>query len=176
MSLRRSRCPPIRRSRRPGQVAPIALLDRNGEDLTPRLEQGTGSRGREGRIGETLAHVFPVRQCPGQVAPHVDDELLVGPGRGIEQVEVSPLLVDQDTAARVLPYYEAEIWPQVKAGRNVLVAAHGNSLRALIMRLERLSGEEIVARELATGVPIVYRLAPDGTVMERMALVPSSAT
>jgi 2,3-bisphosphoglycerate-dependent phosphoglycerate mutase len=82
----------------------------------------------------------------------------------------------KDTAARVLPYYEAEIWPQVKAGRNVLVAAHGNSLRALIMRLERLSGEEIVARELATGVPIVYRLAPDGTVLERMALVPSSAT
>jgi 2,3-bisphosphoglycerate-dependent phosphoglycerate mutase len=78
----------------------------------------------------------------------------------------------KDTAARVLPYYEARIWPHVKAGRNVLVAAHGNSLRALIMRLERLSGEEIVARELATGVPIVYRLAPDGTVLERNDLVP----
>jgi 2,3-bisphosphoglycerate-dependent phosphoglycerate mutase len=80
----------------------------------------------------------------------------------------------KDTAARVLPYYEAEIWPEMKAGRNVLVAAHGNSLRALIMRLEGLSGEEIVARELATGVPIVYRLAPDGTVLERNDLVPSS--
>jgi 2,3-bisphosphoglycerate-dependent phosphoglycerate mutase len=79
----------------------------------------------------------------------------------------------KDTAARVLPYYEAEIWPQLKAGRNVLVAAHGNSLRALIMRLERLSGEEIVARELATGVPIVYRLNADGTVRERNVLVPS---
>ena len=77
----------------------------------------------------------------------------------------------KDTAARVLPYYEAEIWPAVKAGRNVLVAAHGNSLRALIMRLERLTGEEIVARELATGVPIVYRLNPDGTVLERKDLV-----
>ena len=52
---------------------------------------------------------------------------------------------------------------EVKAGRNVLVAAHGNSLRALIMKLEGLTGEEIVARELATGVPIVYRLTPDGT-------------
>jgi 2,3-bisphosphoglycerate-dependent phosphoglycerate mutase len=82
----------------------------------------------------------------------------------------------KDTAARVLPYYEAEIWPAVKAGRNVLVAAHGNSLRALIMRLERLSGEEIVARELATGVPIVYRLNPDGTVLERKDLVPGSAS
>jgi 2,3-bisphosphoglycerate-dependent phosphoglycerate mutase len=79
----------------------------------------------------------------------------------------------KDTAARVLPYYEAEIWPAVRAGRNVLVAAHGNSLRALIMRLEGLSGEEIVVRELATGVPIVYRLNPDGTMLDRNALVPS---
>jgi 2,3-bisphosphoglycerate-dependent phosphoglycerate mutase len=78
----------------------------------------------------------------------------------------------KDTAARVLPYYETEIWPAVKAGRNVLVAAHGNSLRALIMRLERLTGKEIVARELATGVPIVYRLSPDGTVLERKDLAP----
>src|SRR5262245_3401611 len=78
----------------------------------------------------------------------------------------------KDTAARVLPYYEVEIWPQVKAGRNVLVAAHGNSLRALIMRLEGLSGEEIVKRELATGVPIVYRLAQDGAVQERNDLAP----
>jgi 2,3-bisphosphoglycerate-dependent phosphoglycerate mutase len=82
----------------------------------------------------------------------------------------------KDTAARVLPYYEAEIWPAVQAGRNVLVAAHGNSLRALIMRLERLSGEEIVARELATGVPIVYRLSPDGTVLERKDLAPGPAS
>jgi len=82
----------------------------------------------------------------------------------------------KDTAARVLPYYEAEIWPAVRAGRNVLVSAHGNSLRALIMRLERLTGEQIVARELATGVPIVYRLNPDGTVLERKDIVPGSAS
>jgi 2,3-bisphosphoglycerate-dependent phosphoglycerate mutase len=81
----------------------------------------------------------------------------------------------KDTAARVLPYYEAAIWPEVRAGRNVLVSAHGNSLRALIMRLERLSGEEIVKRELATGVPIVYRLRPDGTVLERKELAPGTA-
>lgn len=61
------------------------------------------------------------------------------------------------TAERVLPYYEAVILPQLKAGKNVLIAAHGNSLRALIMQLESLTGEEIVARELATGAPIVYR-------------------
>ena len=77
----------------------------------------------------------------------------------------------KDTAVRVLPYYEARIWPEVKAGRNVVVAAHGNSLRALIMKLEGLSGEEIIKRELATGVPIVYRLKPDGTVLSRKDLV-----
>ncbi len=66
----------------------------------------------------------------------------------------------KDTAARVLPYFMAKIVPDLKAGKNVLIAAHGNSLRALIMQLEGLSGEEIVARELATGAPIVYRFDP----------------
>jgi 2,3-bisphosphoglycerate-dependent phosphoglycerate mutase len=77
----------------------------------------------------------------------------------------------KDTAARVLPYYEAQIWPQLEAGRNVLVVAHGNSLRALIMKLEGLTGEEIVARELATGVPIIYRLTREGAMAERRDLV-----
>jgi 2,3-bisphosphoglycerate-dependent phosphoglycerate mutase len=77
----------------------------------------------------------------------------------------------KDTAARVLPYYDAAIWPELKAARDVLVVAHGNSLRALIMKLEGLSGEEIVARELATGVPIVYRLTREGGVVDRRDLV-----
>jgi 2,3-bisphosphoglycerate-dependent phosphoglycerate mutase len=73
----------------------------------------------------------------------------------------------KDTAARVLPYYEAKIWPEVKAGRSVIIAAHGNSLRALIMRLEHLTGEQIIAQELGTGIPIVYRLREDGSVESR---------
>ena len=76
----------------------------------------------------------------------------------------------KDTAERVLPYYQSQIWPEVAADRNVLISAHGNSLRALIMRLENLTGEEIVARELGTGVPIVYRLGADGRVSERREL------
>jgi len=76
----------------------------------------------------------------------------------------------KDTAARVLPYYQAVMWPEVAAGRNVLIAAHGNSLRALIMQLEGLTGDEIVARELGTGVPIVYRLGADGRVADRREL------
>jgi 2,3-bisphosphoglycerate-dependent phosphoglycerate mutase len=76
----------------------------------------------------------------------------------------------KDTAARVLPYYEAEILPQVKAGRNVIVAAHGNSLRALIMKLDGLSTEEILKLNLATGEPYVYRLNPDGSAASKKTL------
>ncbi|SDG23073.1 2,3-bisphosphoglycerate-dependent phosphoglycerate mutase [Pelagibacterium luteolum] len=68
----------------------------------------------------------------------------------------------KDTAARVLPYYEAEIEPLLKAGKTVLVTAHGNSLRALVMKLEGLSEDEILKREIATGAPIVYGIDAEG--------------
>ena len=76
----------------------------------------------------------------------------------------------KDTAARVLPYYIQDILPRVLNGDNVLISAHGNSLRALIMVLERLSPEKIVAREVATGVPLIYRLNADLTVAEKKDL------
>lgn len=76
----------------------------------------------------------------------------------------------KDTAARVLPYYETQIWPVVKSGKRVIVAAHGNSLRALIMKLEKLSGEAIINQELHTGIPIIYHLADDGAVVSRREL------
>lgn len=77
----------------------------------------------------------------------------------------------KDTAARVLPYYKSRIWPELKAGRNVIVAAHGNSIRALIMYLEELSAKQIIEREVATGAPIIYRLTEIGQVAERRELV-----
>lgn len=70
----------------------------------------------------------------------------------------------------MLPYFDAKIKPDLAAGKRVIVAAHGNSLRALIMRLENLSGEAIIARELSTGVPIVYHLNADGSVADRKDL------
>ena len=76
----------------------------------------------------------------------------------------------KDTAARVLPYYIQEILPLVLRGQRVIVAAHGNSLRALVMVLERLSPAEIVGREIATGVPLIYRLNADSTVAEKKDL------
>jgi 2,3-bisphosphoglycerate-dependent phosphoglycerate mutase len=76
----------------------------------------------------------------------------------------------KDTGARVWPYYIHRIQPKVLAGGTVLVAAHGNSLRALVMALEGMTGEEIVKQEIATGVPIVYRLNADSTVAEKTVL------
>ena len=76
----------------------------------------------------------------------------------------------KDTLARALPYYVKEILPCVLRGERVLVAAHGNSLRALIMVLEKLSPEQILKRELATGVPIIYRLNADATVATKLDL------
>ena len=76
----------------------------------------------------------------------------------------------KDTLARTLPYYVQEILPCVLRGERTLVSAHGNSLRALIMVLDKLTPEGIVKRELATGVPIIYRLNADATVASKLDL------
>jgi 2,3-bisphosphoglycerate-dependent phosphoglycerate mutase len=76
----------------------------------------------------------------------------------------------KDTLARALPYYVTEILPRVLRGERVLVAAHGNSLRALVMVLEKLDRKSILKREIATGVPIIYRLGPDATVTSKLDL------
>jgi 2,3-bisphosphoglycerate-dependent phosphoglycerate mutase len=76
----------------------------------------------------------------------------------------------RDTGARVWPYYLTEILPRVLRGENALVAAHGNSLRSLVMVLDRMSKAEILKLNLATGVPIVYRLNADSTVASKQIL------
>lgn len=69
-----------------------------------------------------------------------------------------------DTAARVLPFWESRILPDIRAGKNVLVVAHGNSLRALVMHLDGLSREQVLELEIPTGVPLLYDVALDGHV------------
>ena len=76
----------------------------------------------------------------------------------------------KDTVARALPYYVQAILPRVMRGERVLVAAHGNSLRALVMVLDGLTPETIPAMELATGIPLVYRLDADTTVVSKQVL------
>lgn len=76
----------------------------------------------------------------------------------------------KDTVARVVPYYEKEILPEMRCGKRVLIAAHGNSLRALIMYFEKLTEEEIVSVNVPTGTPLVYRLDDEGKVIEKYYL------
>ncbi|NCF79592.1 MAG: 2,3-bisphosphoglycerate-dependent phosphoglycerate mutase [Alphaproteobacteria bacterium] len=71
----------------------------------------------------------------------------------------------KDTAARVLPYYEAEILPLIRADKDILIAAHGNSLRSLVMRLEGLSPTQILDVNIGTGVPYIYDMGQDGAVI-----------
>ncbi len=74
------------------------------------------------------------------------------------------------TAERTLPYFEREMLPRLKRGEALLVPAHGNSLRSIVMAIEKLTPEQILKRELATGEPVVYRIGADGALVERVAL------
>lgn len=78
------------------------------------------------------------------------------------------------TAKRTIPYYKEHILPRVQRGEKVIVAAHGNSLRSIIKDLEALTPEQILAVELATGVPIVYKFNDDGSIASKDILKPSS--
>ncbi len=76
----------------------------------------------------------------------------------------------KNTAERVLPYFNKEILPKVVSGSNILIAAHGNSLRSLIMQLDQLSKEEILNLEIPTGAPIKYIFDEHGKVVEKLNL------
>jgi 2,3-bisphosphoglycerate-dependent phosphoglycerate mutase len=98
---------------------------------------------------------------------------------GVEQVHIWRRSYDvpppngeslKDTAARVMPYYYKRIEPMLKEGKNILVVAHGNSLRALIKHLDRLSDDAIVKVEIPTGVPILYELDGDLNVVSKKEL------
>ena len=76
----------------------------------------------------------------------------------------------KDTAERVLPYYERNIKPNILNGETILVAAHGNSLRALIMELEQLSREQVLELNIPTGAPLLYELDETGKVLDHRYL------
>ncbi len=98
---------------------------------------------------------------------------------GVEQVKIWRRSYDiappngeslKDTAARVLPYYESTILPELKAGKNIIVAAHGNSLRALIMDIEQMSPDEILAFEIPTATPRLYVFDEHMNILEKRFL------
>ena len=84
------------------------------------------------------------------------------PGEGGESLK--------DTAARTLPYFETHILRDLRAGKNVLVSAHGNSLRSIVMHLDKLSRAQVLELNLATGIPIVYEFGPDLQITSKKIL------
>lgn len=80
---------------------------------------------------------------------------------GIDVAELPGTESLKDTLQRVLPYWHSRIAPELRAGRNVLVAAHGNSLRAMVKMLDNIPESEIVELNIPTGVPLLYELDPD---------------
>ena len=76
----------------------------------------------------------------------------------------------KDTAERVLPYYDARIKPYLSKGETILIAAHGNSLRALVMQLEQLTREQVLELNIPTGAPLLYELASNGKVLSHRYL------
>ena len=99
-----------------------------------------------------------------------DSEYQVGKDRRYAGIDVPSSESLKDTIARVLPYFELEIAPALKAGKRVVVSAHGNSLRALEKHLSKISDDEIVGLEIPTGEPIVYELDDDLGVTDRYYL------
>ncbi len=76
----------------------------------------------------------------------------------------------KDTAARALPYFRDRILPEVKAGKNVLVSAHGNSLRAIVMHLDNLTEKQVVELNIPNGIPIIYDFDADGNILNKAEL------
>lgn len=120
----------------------LALNERNYGDLA-----GLNKDDAREKWGEEQVHVW--RRSYDTPPPGDDGESL------------------KDTGARVWPYYMTEILPRVMAGNTVLVAAHGNSLRSLVMVLDRMTEDTITGLNLATGVPMIYKLAEDTTVISK---------
>jgi 2,3-bisphosphoglycerate-dependent phosphoglycerate mutase len=75
----------------------------------------------------------------------------------------------KDTAARTIPYFNNQVLPVVKSGKNVIVAAHGNSLRSIVMELDKLTKEQVLKLEIATGSPIIYEIDASGKVVKKEA-------
>lgn len=124
-------------------VASQALNERNYGDL-----QGKNKTETAKEFGEEQVHIW--RRSYEVRPPH---------GESLE-----------DTVKRALPYYQKEILPLLQQGKNVLIVAHGNSLRALSMELDHLSKEQIPGYEIATGVPIVYEIDGEGKILKKAVL------
>ena len=135
--------------------------------------QGLNKGETAARFGED--QVLAWRRSYDVRPPALDDTDERFPGRdpryaGLDPAEVPRTECLRDTVLRFLPYWEQSIVPEVKAGKRVLIAAHGNSLRALVKHLEGISDKEIVGLNIPTGIPLVYDLDHDFKVLDKRSL------
>jgi len=123
--------------------------------------QGLNKSETAAKYGEEQVHVWRRSYDVRPPALTKDDPRY--PGRdplykGLSEDELPLTECLKDTVARVLPYWESDIAPALRAGKSVLICAHGNSIRALIKYLDQVSDEEIMRAEIPTGIPLVYEL------------------
>jgi len=135
--------------------------------------QGLNKVETAARFGED--QVLTWRRSYAVRPPALDESDERFPGRDPRYASLEPADVPRteslaDTVARFLPYWQQTMVPEVKAGKKVLIAAHGNSLRALVKHLEGMSEEEVVGLNLPTGIPLVYDLGEDFRVLGKRSL------
>ena len=123
--------------------------------------QGLNKAEMAAKYGEAQVKIW--RRSYATPPPALDPNDPRNPAKDRRYAELSPAEIPlteslQDTVARFLPYWQETIAPQVKAGKRVLIVAHGNSLRALVKHLDRLSDEAIVELNIPTGIPLLYEL------------------
>jgi 2,3-bisphosphoglycerate-dependent phosphoglycerate mutase len=135
--------------------------------------QGLNKAETAARYGEEQVHIWrrSYDVPPPALAPRDErNPALLPMYRGVPPT-VLPLTESlKDTVARVIPYYQSEIWPRIAQGERLLIAAHGNSLRALAMYLEGMTPEEVTRLNLPTGIPLVYELSETGAVLGKAYL------
>jgi 2,3-bisphosphoglycerate-dependent phosphoglycerate mutase len=142
--------------KRAGNTLNIILGELNQEDLPVRRNAALNERDYGALVG---VNKDEARRRWGEHQVHIWQRSYDIAPPGGESLK--------DTAARVMPYFEKHIVPVLRQGKNVLVVAHGNSLRALVMQLDRLDPDQVMNLNIATGVPLIYRLRADGTVAEK---------
>lgn len=135
--------------------------------------QGLHKRETAERYGEEQVRIW--RRSFDVQPPALNPDDLRNPAlqeayRGIEKEQLPLTESLKDTIARTVPYFEKNIRPEMEKRKRILIAAHGNSLRALVMYLERLTEEEIMKINLPTGVPLVYEFADDFSVVQKSYL------
>jgi 2,3-bisphosphoglycerate-dependent phosphoglycerate mutase len=135
--------------------------------------QGLNKAETAARYGEEQVHVWrrSYDVPPPALPPNDERNPALLPMYRDVPPSVLPLTESlKDTVARVIPYYQNVIWPRIADGERVLIAAHGNSLRALAMHLEGMTSEAVTRLDLPTGIPLVYELSENGAVLGKAYL------